>query len=65
MTDLSEWEIWACANEMVRRHGEDAPIQAAMRSDALLEKGDLDGARTWRLISGRARELLAPPVTRH
>ncbi len=24
-------------------HGQDAPIEAAMRADAMLEKGDLDG----------------------
>ncbi len=29
---------------------EDAPIQAAMRADAMLEKGDLDGYGVWRRI---------------
>jgi hypothetical protein len=28
---------------LVKRHGQDAPIHAAMRADALLDKGDLDG----------------------
>ncbi len=27
----------------MKRHGPDAPIQAAMRADAILDKGDLDG----------------------
>ncbi len=26
-----------------KQHGEDAPIHAAMRADAMLEAGDLDG----------------------
>jgi hypothetical protein len=39
----------------------DAPIHAAMRADELLERGDLDGARAWRLIVARTRELLKPP----
>ena len=58
---LTEWELWACANELVRQHGFDAPIQAAMRADELLENGDLDGARHWRLIVHRINELLAAP----
>ncbi len=28
---------------LVKRHGQDAPIHAAMRADAMLDKGDLDG----------------------
>ncbi|WP_114951530.1 DUF6961 family protein [Sphingosinicella terrae] len=64
-TGLSDWELWACANEMVRRHGDDAPVQAALRSDALLEAGDLEGAKVWRLIASNAVELLSPSPTRH
>mgnify|MGYP003579383646 CR=1 FL=1 len=60
---LSEWELWACANAQVRQHGNDAPFHAAMRADALLERGDLDGSRNWRLILARIDHLLAPPGT--
>ncbi len=28
---------------LVKHHGEDAPVEAAMRADAMLEGGDLDG----------------------
>ncbi len=35
--------IWRSANLIVKQHGEDAPIHAAMRADAMLEAGDLDG----------------------
>jgi hypothetical protein len=58
---IGEWEIWACANEYIRQHGLDAPILAAMRADELLERSDLEGARTWRLIVHRISELLAEP----
>lgn len=61
---LSDWELWACANEAVRQHRFDAPIVAAMRADALLEQGDVDGARAWRLIIARINDLLAPPSDR-
>ncbi len=58
---LPEWELWACAEEMIRQHGLDAPIHAAMRADALLEKGDDDGAAAWRLIVHRINGLLIEP----
>ena len=38
---LTEWELWACANEYIRQHGFDAPIHAAMPADELLESGDV------------------------
>ncbi len=34
----------------VRRYGAEATVQAAMRADALLEEGDLDGRATWKRI---------------
>lgn len=58
---LTDWELWACANEYVRQHGVDAPIVAAMRADKLLEAGDLDGATNWRAIVTRINGLLAKP----
>ena len=30
------------ANLLVKQHGEDAPIEAAMRADAMLERGDVE-----------------------
>jgi hypothetical protein len=63
---LTEWEIWACANETIRQHGLDAPIFAAMRADELLEEGDSDGALTWQAIVHRINELLkGPSATPH
>ncbi len=36
-------DIYCTANLLVKQHGEDAPIHAAMRADAMLEAGDLEG----------------------
>ncbi len=58
---LTEWELWACADEAIRQHGLDAPIFAAMRADKLLEEGEIDGAANWRLIVTRINQLLAKP----
>ena len=33
---------------LVKQHGQDAPIHAAMRADAMLEVGDLDGYAAWK-----------------
>ena len=37
----SDLDIYRSAQALIKRHGEDAPIHAAMRADAMLEKGDL------------------------
>ncbi len=36
-------DIYRTANTLVKQHGEDAPIEAAMNADAMLEAGDLGG----------------------
>ena len=41
----------------MKQHGEDAPIEAAMRTDELLEAGDLDGCAVWRRIVKAVGEL--------
>ncbi len=33
----SDIDIYRSANELIKQHGEDAPIEAAMRADELLE----------------------------
>ncbi len=40
---IPDLDIYRSANVLVKRHGKDAPIHAAMRADAMLEAGDLDG----------------------
>jgi hypothetical protein len=42
-----------------RRYGDDAVIQAAMRGDNLLAKGDLDGMLVWQAIISAIRRLQA------
>lgn len=54
---IADIDIWRTAWLMVRRHGEDATIEAAMRSDELLDQGDMDGAATWRRIITAIEQL--------
>ncbi len=58
----SDLDIYRVANLLVKRHGPDAPIHAAMRADAMLDKGDLDGCAVWKRIIKAAYE--AHPRTR-
>ena len=46
----SDLDIYRSASVLVKHHGQDAPIRAAMRADAMLEKGDLDGYDVWKRI---------------
>ena len=47
---IPDLDIYRSANVLVTRHGPDAPIHAAMRADAMLDKGDLDGYAAWKRI---------------
>ena len=47
---IPDLDIYRAANLLVKRHGEDAPIHAAMRADATLEVGDLDGYAVWKRV---------------
>ena len=40
---IPDLDIWRSAAVLVKRHGQEAPIHAATRADAMLDKGDLDG----------------------
>ena len=42
----SEIDIYRSAHTLIEQHGEGAAVQAAMEADAMLDKGDLDGAIT-------------------
>ena len=53
----SDLDIYRSANVLVKQHGEDAPSHAAMRADAMFEKGDLDGYAVWKRILRAVEEL--------
>ena len=47
----SDLDIYRAANELIKQHGGEAPIHAAMRADELLEAGDMDGKAVWMRIA--------------
>lgn len=61
---IPEIDIWRTAKLMIDKHGDDAPIQAAMRADELMAAGDMDGRAIWFRIVRAIEELqaTAPPT---
>ncbi len=53
----SDLDIFRSAQALIKQHGQDAPIQAAMRADAMLDKGDLNGYAVWERILRTVEEL--------
>ncbi len=47
------------AHTLIQQHGEAAAFEAAMKSDELLDRGDLDGAAVWRQIVAAINEMLS------
>ncbi len=62
-------DIYRNASVLVKQHGKDAPIAAALRADAMLEKDGLSGYAFWKRILRAAEELeraeLGGGETRH
>ena len=52
-----EPKFYGTANLLIKRHGADAPIHAAMRADAMLEVGDFDGYAVWKRVLRAVEEL--------
>ncbi len=59
MSTIPDLDIYRSAQVLVKQHGPDAPIEAAVRADELLEAGDLDGCAVWKRILRAVGELLA------
>ncbi len=38
---ISDLDVFRSASVLIREHGEDAALEAAMRADAMVEKGDI------------------------
>ncbi len=53
----SDIDIYRSAQILVKILDQDAPIHAAMRADAMLDKGDLDGYAVWKRILRAVEEL--------
>ncbi len=55
----SDLDIYRSAQVLVKQHGEDRPIHAAMRADELLDKGDLEGCAVFKRVIKAVEEMLS------
>ena len=55
---ISEWELWACANQILKIHGDKSSLYIAEQIGALALAGDHDGIDTWKAIAHRLAGLL-------
>ena len=56
---LSDWELWACANQVLKTHGDDTPLHVAEQIGALALAQDEAGITTWKAIAKRVAELMS------
>jgi len=54
----SDIDIYRSANELIKQHGDAADIEAAMKADAHLAAGDMEGEAVWLRIVRAVEELL-------
>ncbi len=54
---ISDLDLWRAANVMVKRYGDGAATEAAMRADEFLDQGNIDGQRVWMRIMQAIEEL--------
>ncbi len=55
----SNFDIYRSAHLLIKRHGNDAPVEAAMRADELAADGDMEGRAVWLRIVKAGEELLS------
>nr|WP_037504341.1 hypothetical protein [Sphingobium bisphenolivorans] len=55
---LEDWELWACAQQVLKDQGGRAPLHAAHRIAELTSAGDKVGIATWQAIASRIDQLM-------
>jgi hypothetical protein len=54
---MEEIDIWRAANRMIDLYGAEAALNAALRSDKMLDQGNVDGFHTWKRVVDAIRDL--------
>ena len=69
MAMVDQIDIYRVAKLLMGEHGDDAPIQAAMKADEMAEKDDVAGYTMWKFVLKAIDELrdgkLPPETTVH
>jgi len=48
---IPEIDIWRVSNLMLKRYGDEADTESALRAEELAEQGDHNGAAVWRRVT--------------
>ena len=64
---IPDIDIWRVANLMLKRYGDEADIESAIRAEELFEEGDHNGAAVWLRVINAIAQLLntTPPGPVH
>ena len=64
---IAEIDIWRVANLMLKRYGDEADIESAIRAEELADVGDWAGETIWRRIIAAIGQLenTRPPGLLH
>jgi len=54
---IPEIDIWRVAYLMLKRYGDEADIESAIRAEELAEEGDHNGAAVWWLVTSAIEQL--------
>ena len=60
---IPDLDIYRSAQVLMKQYGQDAPIHAAMRANAMLEKGDLEGCAVWKRVLRAVEEIQKSGLT--
>lgn len=55
---LTDWELWACAQQVIKEHGAEAPLQVAIRIAEFATDQDAGGVQTWQAIAAKVDQLI-------
>jgi hypothetical protein len=64
---IPEIDIWRVAHLMLKRYGDEADIESAIRAEELAEEGNHNGAAVWRRVIDAIGQLVnvTPPAPLH
>ena len=54
---IPEIDIWRVSNLMLKRYGDEADTESALRAEELAEQGDHNGAAVWRRVTNAVGQL--------
>jgi len=60
-----EHHLWACANLILDRYGQDASEFVTQRLAQMAKEGDADGMRVWEATAARLDQLTVAEPTPH